>query len=190
VTYTGSAGEQLAGYAALTDLGWGVIVERPTVIALASVRSARELAFAVLLAFVGLAIAVAVFSTRWLTHPLAVLADAAQRHARGDYAAPLPASGLTVIARLASAFRLMRDNIDGRTAERDQAAIELQAREARLRQLMDGVPVGIFVRDAAGNPYYSNAAAQRLFGRRTVPSGRGQTLAVVAEMFIAGTGQV
>ena len=188
--YSGADGERLVGYSALPDLGWGVIVERPTAVALASVRTARELAFDVLLAFVGLAVTVAVFSTRWLTRPLAVLADAAQRHAAGDYAAPLPASRLTEIARLATAFRLMRENVDSRTAERDQAGMKLQDSEARLRQLMDGVPVGIFVRDAGGNPYYSNAAAQRLFGRGIVPNDRGETLAVVAELFVAGTDQV
>ena len=111
---------------------------------------------------------IAVFSTRWLTRPLAVLADAARRHALGDHAAPLPTSRLTEIAQLADAFRLMREDVVGRTAERDQASLELRESEARLRQLMDGVPVGIFVMDAQGDPYYANAAAAQLLGGRDI----------------------
>ena len=85
LTYSAPDGQRLVGYASLADLGWGVIVERPTSVALASVRTARELAFDVLLALLGVAVIVAVFATRWLSRPLAVLADAARRHAVGDY---------------------------------------------------------------------------------------------------------
>jgi PAS domain S-box-containing protein len=189
-TYSGSAGEQLVGYAALSDLGWGVIVERPAAVALAYVRTARELAFAVLLAFLGVAVSVAVVSTRWLTRPLAVLADAAQRHAAGDHTAPLPESRLTEIAGLATAFGLMRENVDSRTAERDQAGLELRDSQARLRQLMDGVPVGIFVVDAGGHPYYDNPAAQRLFGRELVTSDRVAEFSEKAHAYVAGTDEL
>ena len=186
MTYFASDGERLVGYATVSDLGWGVIVERRTAIALASVRSARELAFDVLLAFIGVAVLVAVVSSRWLTRPLAVLADAAQRHAEGDNAAPLPASRLTEIARLATAFRLMRENVDSRTAERDAASAQVRDSEARLRHLLDGVPVGIFVVDAEGNPYYANTAAEQL-GRAILPGSNVQTLAETHHLYLAGT---
>lgn len=134
--YTNSTGQQLAGYATLRDFGWGVIVERPTAVALEPVRRARELAFDVLLALVAAAVFVAVIGTRWLTRPLAVLADAAQRHAVGDYSAPLPESQLTEIARLAAAFRRMRQEVANRTRERDRAGAEArQAAEALERNV-------------------------------------------------------
>ena len=38
-TYPAPDGERLVGYASLADFGWGVIVERPTAVALAGVRS-------------------------------------------------------------------------------------------------------------------------------------------------------
>src|SRR6185369_17660065 len=60
-TYSAPDGERLVGYASLASLRWGVVVERPTTVALASVRSARELAFAMLLLFVSIAVLVAVF---------------------------------------------------------------------------------------------------------------------------------
>jgi PAS domain-containing protein len=152
---------RLVGYASVASIGWGVIVERFTAVALAQVRAACELAFGVLLAFIGAAVIVSIVSTRWLTQPLAVLAvlaEGVQRHAAADYAAPLPRSRsrLSEIAQLASAFRLVRENVLRRTTERDQASMELRESEARLRQLMDGVPVGIFVVDTHGTPYYAN----------------------------------
>ncbi len=190
LTYSASDGERLVGYASVPDLGWAVIVERPAAVALASVRTARELTFAVLLAFVGLAVIVAVLATRWLSNPLAALADAAKKHSVGDYTAPLPDTGLTEIARLASAFRLMREDVVRRTAERDQASIELRESEARLRQLMDGVPVGIFVVDANGSPYYANPVAEHLLGRGIVPNSRADAMAEVYQVYVAGTDQL
>jgi signal transduction histidine kinase/CheY-like chemotaxis protein/HAMP domain-containing protein len=165
-TYPAPGGEQLVGYASTSDLGWGVIVERPTAVALVRIVAARELAFEVLLGFLVVAVFVGVFSTRWLSRPLAMLADAASKHSSGDYSAPLPTSRLTEIAWLASAFRTMRADVVARTAERDTASVELHASEARLRQLMDGVPVGIYVIDARGNAYYANPATVGIFGGR------------------------
>ncbi|MGI9147550.1 MAG: response regulator, partial [Chloroflexota bacterium] len=190
LTYSASDGERLVGYASLPDFGWGVVVERRSAVALASVRTARELAFAVLLAFIGLAVVVAWVSTRWLTLPLALLAEAARRHSIGDHTAPLPMTRLTELARLASAFRVMRENVDARTAERDQAGLELRDSETRLRQLMDGVPVGIYVIDADGKPYYANTAAQQLLGRGLVPSDTINTFADKYQTYIAGTDQL
>ena len=132
--YASRTGEQLAGYASLPELGWGVIVERSTAVALAPVRAAHELAFDVLLAFVVVAVCVAVVATRWLTRPLAVLAEAAQRHAVGDYSAPLPETRLTEIARLASAFRRMRQEVLNRTRERDKAGAEARRMAGALER--------------------------------------------------------
>jgi two-component system, sensor histidine kinase and response regulator len=72
-------------------------------------------------------------------------------------------------------------------SERKRFESQLRASEARLRQLMDGVPVGIFVVDAHGNPYYDNPAAQRLFGRGLVTADSIEDFSEKAQAYVAGT---
>ena len=87
-----------------------------------------------------------VLSTRWLTRPLRQLAEAARRHSIGDSAAPLPSSGLTEIARLASAFQLVQDEVINRTAERDRA----DGLERRFRGLLESAPDATVIADDRG----------------------------------------
>src|SRR5579884_1033884 len=55
--FTTADGEQLAGYARVPRLGWGVVVEQPAAAALAGARAGRELAFGILLVVIALATA-------------------------------------------------------------------------------------------------------------------------------------
>src|SRR6185503_6233685 len=44
--------------------------------------------------------------------------------------------------------------------------------EKRLVQLMESIPVGVFVLDAAGKPFYANDAARALLGQQIVSNFR------------------
>ena len=90
ITYTGKAGEQLAGYARVPGLNWIVVVERPSSEALAGIRSARSMVFGVLLLSVLATAAAGWWVAARLVRPLAALASAATALASGDSEAPLP----------------------------------------------------------------------------------------------------
>ena len=128
--YTDSRGTQLAGYARVPELGWGVVVEQPLDVALADIRVRRERDFGILsMATIAMLIA-GVSIARWLVHPLATLTTAAGRLATGDAEALLPQSPIAEIAGLAGAFGTMRARLSARTAERDTA-------EAKVRFLAE-----------------------------------------------------
>lgn len=57
----------------------------------------------------------------------------------------------------------------------------------RIRQLVEALPVGVFILDAAGNAVYENAAAASLIGSRLDSGVRAETLAETYHAVIAGT---
>lgn len=118
--YRDAGQEQLASYARLNEPGWGLIVERPTVMAIATVHAGRELAFVFLLLMVGASIAGGSLLARQLTRPLSTLAHAAHQFATNEAVVPLPNTAIAELAHLTAIFRMMREQLLHRTAERDR----------------------------------------------------------------------
>lgn len=128
--YQDGDGAQLAGFAPIPGLGWGVVVDRPAAAVLAGVRSGRELALGVLLTVLGVAFFVSLLLSRLLAVPLAALVQVMRRLTAGEPVGRMPASQIDEVASLTSAFAALRDELAHRTAERDRA-------DARLRLLAD-----------------------------------------------------
>ena len=127
-------GSRLATFALVPELGWAVAVERPRSIALAGERRGRDLAFALLVLCMPLAIAAGVVTARRIARPLGSLADAVDQVTAGNLWAPLSPSSVSEVARLSAAFRLMRDRLAARTAESERLAAELIARAEALAE--------------------------------------------------------
>ncbi len=70
--------------------------------------------------------------------------------------------------------------------EQKHAEEALRESEARLVQFLHGLPVAVFVIDAAGKPCYANLAAERLLGQGISDAGPNQ-LAKVYHAYIAGS---
>jgi PAS domain S-box-containing protein len=54
-------------------------------------------------------------------------------------------------------------------------------------QILDALPIGVFVLDAEGHPFYVNVAAKNLLGRGIDPSASLDTIGEVYQVFIEGT---
>jgi PAS domain S-box-containing protein len=72
----------------------------------------------------------------------------------------------------------------------NQAEEAVRESEKRLAQFLEAVPVGVFVVDSSGKPYYANHAAQQLLGKGITPEASEQQLAEVYQVYIAGTNQL
>jgi PAS domain S-box-containing protein len=70
-----------------------------------------------------------------------------------------------------------------------RAGRELQAKESHLRQILDALPIGIFVLDGQGRPDYANHAAKRLLGRDAEPGASLDQLAAMYQAYLADTDQ-
>ena len=75
-------------------------------------------------------------------------------------------------------------------AERQQAALALRESERRLFQLLDAVPVGVFVADDKGKAHYANQQAQEILGKGLVGGAGVSELPEVYHAYVAGTNDV
>jgi PAS domain S-box-containing protein len=137
--YSANSQDMLAGFATVPSLGWRVVVERPEAVALADVRTGRELVFGVLLLAALLAVALGALIGRQMAAPLQVLVRAVQELGAGAPAAPLPESAIPEVAQLAASFASMRTTLTARTSElANLAAIVQSSDEAITSNTLDG----------------------------------------------------
>ena len=94
----------------------------------------RLRAFLLLLLAVMAAVGMGIGAARALARPLRRLAEAADRLAAGEPAAPLEVSGITELDRLSFNFRHMRDRLEERSEEADDLARELRRRADALAE--------------------------------------------------------
>jgi PAS domain S-box-containing protein len=161
--WDGSAWE-LAGYAQILDLGWGVVVEPPVEDVLVTVNRGRDRDFGILLFVTFATLLVGSILARRLTTPLTALTHASAQLAIGNPTAPLPRSNISEVAQLSTVFGEMRTRLAQRTAERDQAEADLQRSEARLRRLVESNIVGVIVANFDGSILEANDAFLDMLG--------------------------
>ncbi|HEX5718665.1 MAG TPA: sensor histidine kinase [Thermoanaerobaculia bacterium] len=128
---------RIAAFERVPGLDWVVAVERPQAAALAGVRRGRDLAFALLLVVVPLAVIGGIIVAGLIARPLGALASAVDEMASGNPALPaipLETSGITEVAGLAAAFQEMRGRLAVRTRESERLATELRARADALAE--------------------------------------------------------
>ncbi len=71
-----------------------------------------------------------------------------------------------------------------------QLYVALQERERQIAQFLEAVPVGIFVLNANGQPYYANQTAQQLLGKGIMSAPSTEELIKAYQIYQAGTGQL
>ncbi len=74
--------------------------------------------------------------------------------------------------------------------DRVEAERRLQSSERRLVQILEAVPIGIFVSDHEGHPLFANAGAQKILGKGAVPGLAVAGLAETYKVYLAGTDQL
>jgi len=93
-----------------------------------------------------------------------------------------------ILAKEAQAELLAR--LQQEVAVRQQAEQALYESERRLAQLLDAVPVGVFVVDASGKPYYFNQTAQQILGKGVITEATSDQLPEIYQAYLAGTNQL
>jgi rsbT co-antagonist protein RsbR len=80
---------------------------------------------------------------------------------------------------------IMRDMSESRRVE-----ATLRDSEQRLLRFLDALPVGVFVVEPDGRPFYANRSATEILGKGIIPDTTTSQLAEVYRAFVAGTDQL
>ncbi len=75
-------------------------------------------------------------------------------------------------------------------SDRQRAEVELSESESRLKQLLEAVPVGIFVLDANAEPYYANQMAQQILDKEFITKSLSAQLSEIYKVVQVGTEQL
>lgn len=78
-------------------------------------------------------------------------------------------------------------NLKQEIREREQAEEALRESEKKLTQLLEAVPIGIFVIDDKGQPYYANQTAQKILSKGIVDNSTTTQLAEIYQVYVQGT---
>jgi len=92
------------------------------------------------------------------------------------------------LARQAQAELLI--HLQQEVSDRQRAQEALHESERRLAQFLEAVPVGVYVVDATGKPYYANQTAQQLLGKGIAPEATIAQLPEIYQAYLAGTQQI
>lgn len=167
----------------LVSLGSGFLAN--TFIDQAAVNTVRDAALVVLVLLLVMAILAGTHLARWVASSLDPLGRAADRLAEGDAECPLPGSGIREIARISTAFAVMRDRLTHRSAERErllaqirevnQALVEAgletrslaeraERRTAELEATIASIADGMVIYGPSQELVYVNQGAEHLLG--------------------------
>ncbi|WP_373535018.1 ATP-binding protein [Microcoleus sp.] len=114
------------------------------------------------------AIIVGIVTARWVTQPILSLNDAVKNIAKGEWGKSITINRDDEVGELANSFNSMAKQLQLSFTEMQALNAELSENESRLNQILEAVPVGIFVTDSSGKPYYVNSRAQNLLGKGIV----------------------
>src|SRR5262245_7399370 len=86
-----------------------------------------------------------------------------------------------ILQQLASELQALRSELSHLRARRDPQS------EPQLFQLLEALPVGIFLLDSSGKPRYANRAAQQILGKGILADTQVEQLAEKYDVYVAGT---
>lgn len=70
------------------------------------------------------------------------------------------------------------------------AAEKLREKDATTAQFLESLPIGVFVTEADGKPFYTNQTALNLLGRETTDLKDDQTRSEAFQLYVAGTNRL
>ncbi|MDY6939101.1 MAG: ATP-binding protein [Cyanobacteriota bacterium] len=193
--YPNYAGVPVIGvYRWLSDRDIALIVEMEQEEAFIFARHlAVQAILAGLLSAAGLSFIASLLS-RQIARPILALADAAEGVASGDLQQSAPVLSQDEVGLLARNFNQMTQQLQEsfstlatQNAEMKTLNAALSESEQQLSQFLDAIPVGVFITDATGQPYYTNPAGERILGQGIIEPGNAEQLRHAYRVYLGGT---
>jgi PAS domain S-box-containing protein len=191
IIYQGLHGRDVIGTATLVRrVQWMVVVELPTNEAYAPLRWMLVVMGGATLASTVISLGLGIAFSRSITIPLKRLITAASKISGGQFDSRVNITASNELGELASSFNSMAKQLQASFAEMKGLNDELLESERRLTQILEAMPVGVFVADAKGKAYYINSRAQELLGRGLVANTNSEQLLELYQVYLADSEQI
>lgn len=184
------------GIESFRGLEWILALKHDKAEILAGSDKLKKWLFSIAVIVVLVTLAAAGFISKNIAGPILQLRDASQAVADGNFKRQIKVKGRDEVAQLASAFNRMTTifnityiQLKQKIAACVMAQVLLEENEQRLFQFLDAMPVGVFIIDHTGTPYFANQAAQATLGKGIVAEAGPERLAEVYQFYVAGTDQ-
>ncbi|MEM9541370.1 MAG: adenylate/guanylate cyclase domain-containing protein [Cyanobacteria bacterium P01_E01_bin.42] len=197
--YRGLNGEWVVAIAKRLEIvpSWFAIVEQPAREFLTPLLFVAAVWLGILLAAIALVYGIIGFTRKRIVLPLGLLREAVGHLSSGDWEYRFEIPNTDELGELADSFQHMAGQLRDTfaTLESNNAKMRvlndaLIQSERKLTQFLEAVPVGIFVVDAEGKPYYANQKAKELLGKGVDREASAENLVEVYQAYIAGTNRL
>jgi PAS domain S-box-containing protein len=182
--------------APLENQPWYVLFVQPQSAFLAPIEAQTRTALLLSLVIASVVTLVALLLVQSLTKPILSLTKRVAHFKSGNLTCRVPIESRDEVGNLADTFNKMVERLQNYTESLElnnsallQAEAQLRESESRLSKLLEAMPVGVFVTDSQGQPYYVNRIGQQLLGKGVVPADTIEKLVAVYQIYIAGTQQ-
>jgi len=168
-------------------LDWLVVVVFPEIDFMAKINASSEITFFLALSALMIAIFIAMLFARWITEPLEKMSIAATEIANGQWEQDLESLSYDrhdEIGELSRAFKTMGDQLKFSFEALEMKNEQLRYNEERLKQFLEAIPIGIFITDAQGLPYYANQAAQIILRKNAISDFQDQGLPSILQAYL------
>ena len=170
-------------------LDWLIVVVVPEADFMAQINANNMATILLCVAALIVAIIVGVITARWVTKPILSLNDAAKNIAKGEWGKSVIINRDDEVGELANSFNSMAAQLQVSFTEMQALNAELSESESRLNQILEAVPVGIFVADSSGKPYYVNSRAQDLLGKGIITT-TSEEIRETYQIYLAGSNEI
>ncbi len=149
---------------------------------------------------------IGVLTARWVIKPILQLNTSAKKIAKGEWEQTPEINRSDELGELAKSFETMAKQLqtsfsvlEAKNAQMQVLNEALSDSESRLTQFLEAIPVGVFIIDAEGEPYYTNQIGQQILGQGVISKDKplrilaevnAKQLSEVYHFYLAGTDQL
>ncbi len=171
-------------------LDWLIVVIIPEADFLEQINANTRTTIWLCIAALTGAIIVGVLTARWVTKPILYLNETAKNITKGQWNKIVEINRTDEVGELADSFKSMAEQLQLSFTEMQVLNDELSESKSRLNQILEAIPVGIFVAESNGNPYYINSRAKSLLGKGTVPDINPDEIREEYQIYLSGTDEI
>lgn len=142
---------------------------------------------------------IGIMTAEWVIKPILQLNISAKKIAKGEWEQTPEIQRFDELGELAKSFETMAKQLQASFTSLETKNAQMQVlnealshSQSQLTQFLEAMPVGVFIIDAEGEPYYTNQIGQQILGQGALAqvSGSGKQLSEVYQAYLAGTNQL